>query len=244
MKREVLDSHYIKLVANIEEYFDQSSEILWDRRNKIRIIDFLEEKIVAKAFKIPHIVNRVAYSFFRDSKAKRSYENSLMLDDFVPKPIGYVEFYKFGLLQKSYFLSTYYPYDFTIREVLLDKRFKDREKILREFAYFTYRLHEMGAEHLDYSPGNILIKYTDKGYEFKVIDVNRMRFGRISLQQRVENFSKLWAVEKDLTTIAKAYAVLTDADENECAKWAIEASQKHKAKVNMKKRLKGKEVVD
>ncbi|RUM73547.1 MAG: hypothetical protein DSZ10_03060 [Sulfurovum sp.] len=244
MKYEVIDSRYTKLLANIKEYFDQSDTLIWDRRNKIKVIDFFDEKLVVKSFKKPHLINRVAYSFFRDSKAKRSYENSLKIDAFVPKAIGYVEHDQFSLLKESYFVSEYYPCDFTIREVLTRKDFVDKTSILESFARFSYRLHEMGAEHLDYSPGNILIKKYAGEYHFKVIDINRMRFGRMTPQQRLENFARLWASEEDLGTISRSYASLLEIDPAMAESWALEASKKHKNKVNLKKRIKGKEIVD
>ena len=41
-------------------------------------------------------MNQVVYSYFRDSKAKKSYENSLKIEKFVPKAFGYIEFYKYS----------------------------------------------------------------------------------------------------------------------------------------------------
>jgi len=244
MNLKLQDSKYRELIENVESFFHESGELIWDRRNKIKIIRFQNEKIVVKSFKKPHWFNRIIYSFFRDSKAKRSYENSILLEGYVPEPVGYVEQYQQGLFAHSYFLSAYYPYDFTIREVLTQDDFPEKEKIFESFARFTYLLHEKGAEHLDYSPGNILIRKDADRYDFKVIDINRMRFGVMDVKRRVENFSKLWAKENDLALIIKAYARLAGVEESEVLPWALEASRKHKARVNMKKRLKGKAVVD
>ena len=66
--------------------------------DKLKIISFLDKRMMVKFFKVPHIFNRIAYTFFRGSKAKRSYDNSMKILDFVPKPIGYIEYKKFGLL--------------------------------------------------------------------------------------------------------------------------------------------------
>ena len=244
MQYKYADSRYTALVETIRDHFKQSHTLIWDRRNKIKVLAFLEEEVVVKAFKVPHMINRIAYTFFRDSKAKRSYDNSCKLEAYTPRPIAYVEYKKFGLLNDSYFISARYPYDFTIREVLTQENFSDREQILKAFAAFTYRLHELDVEHLDYSPGNILIKRMPEGYEFKVIDVNRMRFGTMDMKKRFQSFSKLWAHDKDLETIVSSYAKIMHADEKEALRWAREASSQHKAKVNMKKRLKGKPVVD
>ncbi len=244
MKYEVLDKRYRDFVEDIRTYFEDASRSLHKARNEIKVISFLEEDIVVKSFKIPHIINKFAYTFFRDSKAKKSYFNSLKIIDFVPKPIGYIEFFKFGLLYDSYFISEEFKYDFTIREVLLDSEFKDREKLFQSFAEFTYLLHEEGIEHLDYSPGNILIQKRTDGYSFKIIDINRMRFSPLNNEDRLINFAKLWAKDEDLTIIIRAYAKKIDMDENKAIQIALDASQKHKDRKNFKKRLKGKKVVD
>jgi hypothetical protein len=54
----------------------------------------------------------------------------------------------------------------------------------------------------------------------------------------------LWASEEDLGTISRSYASLLEIDPAMAESWALEASKKHKNKVNLKKRIKGKEIVD
>ena len=243
MKYEVCNNSYTDLVKNIKEIFASSSHILYEGRNTLKSLFYLDEKIVTKSFKIPHIINKVAYTFFRDSKAEKSYKNSLKIIDFVPQPIAYVEFFRWGLLHDSYFLSENFEYDFTIRETLLQNDFKDKGIIFKAFAKFTYDLHTSGIEHLDYSPGNILIKKIDGNYIFKIIDINRMKFRNLNTTERLENFSKLWAKDEDLILIVKAYAQYIDMDEKEAILIALKASQKHKDKKNFKKRLKGKKDV-
>ena len=244
MKYEVVDTRYSVLIKNIRDLFLESKNSIWDRRNKIKVISYNDEDVTVKSFKVPHLMNRIVYTFFRDSKAKRSYENSMKIVEFVPKPIGYAEYKKFGLLYDSYFVCEKYTYDFTIREVLLQGDFEDREDIFKQFAAFTYALHMKGVEHLDYSPGNILIKKVNRSYEFKIIDVNRMQFKRLSERECLENFSKLWANNKDLFLIIDSYAKLIEIDRDEAFGIALRASQRHKDKKNFKKRLKGKKIVD
>lgn len=229
---------------NIRNYFEDSFDSIHKARNEIKVIDFRGESLVVKSFKIPNIINKVVYTFFRDSKAKKSYENSIKIIDFVPRPVGYIEFKKFGFIDDSYFLSENFKYDFTIREPLLQADFRDREGVFKAFARFTYDLHEKGILHLDYSPGNILIKEEDKSYIFKIVDINRMEFRELSSDERLKNFSKLWAKDDDLKTIIKEYAKLINKDGQSCIESALKYSQAHKDRKNMKKRLRGVEVVD
>ncbi len=244
MKINLIDNSYSKLAHSIQSYFKDSSHSIHKARNEIKIIEYDNQKFVVKSFKIPHIVNKIVYSFFRNSKAKKSYDNAIKISPFVPKAIAYIEFKKFGLIHDSYFISNQFDYDFTIREPLLDLEFKDREKIFQEFADFTYQLHEENIYHLDYSPGNILIKQEKDNYIFKIVDINRMEFKKLTLEERLKNFSKLWAKDEDMSIIVKEYAKIINKDEKYCIKKAIHFSQKNKDFKNLKKRLKGKEVVD
>ncbi|OHE09066.1 MAG: hypothetical protein A2513_07150 [Sulfurimonas sp. RIFOXYD12_FULL_33_39] len=244
MRFESIHDRYNELLKDIKEYFDISHNSIHKARNEIKTIEFHSENLVVKSFKIPNIINKILYSFFRDSKAKKSYQNSIKIIGFVPKPIGYIEFKKFGLLSKSYFVSENFEYDFTIREPLINTNFLDKENLFKAFAEFTFKLHEEGIFHLDYSPGNILIKKEDEGYIFKIVDINRMEFKTLNLDERLKNFSKLWAKDEDLETIVKEYAKLSKSDESSCVKIALKYSQAHKDRKNAKKRLRGEAVVD
>ena len=244
MRLDCVHERYLNLLKNIKSYFHNSNDSIHKARNEIKIIDFEAESLVVKSFKIPNIINKIVYTFFRDSKAKKSYENSLKIVDFVPKPIGYIEFKKFGLINESYFVSENFKYDFTIREPLKNKDFAERENIFKSFAKFTLILHEKNIFHLDYSPGNILIKKENESYVFKIVDINRMEFKPLSLDERLKNFAKLWAKNEDLKTIIKEYSKLVHADEESSVKIALKYSQSHKDRKNIKKRLRGEKVVD
>jgi len=232
-------------LLQIESYFTTSTkESIHKARNELKIIPFNNLSTVVKSFKVPHLLNRFIYTYFRDSKAKKSYEYSLKIGDFTPKPIGYIEFYQSGLLHKSYFISEEFAYDFTIREPLLDANFPDKESVFKAFASFTYKLHEKGILHKDYSPGNILIKKEANSYTFKIVDINRMEFKALTQDERLQNFDKLWAKDDDLRIIIKEYAKIANMNESEAVTKALRYSQKLKDFKNMKKRLKGKPVVD
>jgi len=240
----IYEKKFKDFLLNIQKYFNQNQNSIHQARNELKIITYNDIDTVVKSFKVPHFINRVVYTFFRSTKAKKSYDYSLKIGDFTPEPIAYIEFYKYGLLNQSYFISREFKYDFTIREPLLDSHFKNREEIFRAFANFTYMLHQNDILHKDYSPGNILIKITQDGYIFKIVDINRMEFRSLSQNERLQNFDKLWAKDEDLTIIIQEYAKIAGLNEQESVKKALHFSQKLKNFKNMKKRLKGKPVVD
>ena len=231
-------------LLNIKSYFNDSSQTIHKARNELKIINYDNIDTVVKSFKVPNILRKIIYTYFRDSKAKKSYEYSLRIKEFTPQPIGYIEFYTTGLIDDSYFISEKFDYDFTIREPLLDSKFEDRDEIFKAFARFTYSLHQNNILHQDYSPGNILIKKSSDGFVLKIVDINRMDFKELTLDERLKNFNKLWANDDDIKTMAKEYALVSNKDARNCIKIAQNYNTKHKNKINMKKRLKGIEVVD
>lgn len=233
-----------EFTLDIQNEFNKNKQTIHKARNELKIINYKEKDLVVKSFKKPNFLNRLVYTFLKSSKAKKSYDYSIKIAKFTPKPISYILFFQNGLISDSYFISEKFDYDFTIREPLLQNDFEDKQNIFKAFAKFTFELHEDEIFHKDYSPGNILIKKIDGKYEFKVVDINRMQFFSMNLEQRLKNFSKLWAKDEDLEIIAKEYSKLVNKDENECVSKALEFSQKHKNKINMKKRLRGVEVVD
>jgi len=235
-------SNFKETLLNIKDIFNSSNESIHKARNELKIIELNGVKCVVKSFKVPHIINRVAYTFFREGKAKKSYLNALKLVELevnTPEPIGIIEFFDFGLLSESYFISVYEPYDFTIREVFHHK-VEQHEKILKEFVKFTYNIHQKGVWHVDYSLGNILIT-KDNSYKFSLVDINRMEFKNISALEGLKNFNKFWAKdENDLLIIAKEYAYLAKVDEKEAIKTVVSEAKSLEAKVNLKRKLKGR----
>ena len=234
---------FTDFLKNIQEHFNKNNHTIHKARNEIKVLEYAQQKVVVKAFKVPHLLNRIIYSFFRKSKAKKSYEYSVKISKFVPKPIGYIEFYKGGLLHQSYFISEHFNYDFTIREPLLDRDFPKREAIFRAFARFTLELHNAHIFHNDYSPGNILIKEEDEEFIFKIVDINRMSFFELDEKARAKNFSKLWASDEVLTIVADEYEKHYPCSET-FTDTMLQLNQKHKNRKNFKKRLKGVPVVD
>jgi hypothetical protein len=229
-------------LVNIREIFKTSDETIHKARNELKIIELNGIKCVVKSFKVPHVVNRIAYSFFRSGKAKKSYINAVKLNKLgvnTPEAVGVIEFFSSGLLAESYFISVYEPYDFTIREVFHHKVSTYRE-ILKEFAKFTYEIHQRGVWHVDYSLGNILVTLQDDTYKFSLVDINRMKFKAIHPYTGLTNFNKFWAKDdNDLIILATEYAKLANISEKKAVEIVINEAKFLEAKVNLKRKIKG-----
>jgi len=227
-------------LTTIKQLFTANGETIHKARNELKIIDLEGIKTVIKAFKVPNIINQFAYAYVRKSKAYKSFHNATRLHELginTPEPIAYIEFYKRTLLQESFFISRHYPYQLTMANVR-DDDLKDKKAILKAFAKFTYEIHQKGVWHVDYSGGNILINTVDAGYQFSLVDINRMQFRSISAYEGLENFNKMWFDEASLTTIAKSYAALANLDEQRAIKEIITHDAKLKHHVLRRRKFK------
>ena len=242
MKYKAQNRAFEVFIKEIETYFSASeSQTLFQQRNTIKSIVYEGKKYAVKSFKIPHLLNQVVYRFFRASKAERSYENALKLQGLeinTPKPIGYREFPSKCLFKQSYYVSEFYDFDFEIRAVLADANFPDREEIFEAFVAFSYDLHNKGVYHVDYSPGNVIIKKLEAGYEFAIIDVNRMKFIDYDNAMRFKNLSRFSSSEEDLLYLAKAYAKLAKIDQDYAIDTLKTYHEEHQQYLRNKKRLK------
>ncbi|MFV5688164.1 lipopolysaccharide kinase InaA family protein [Flavobacterium sp. ZT3R25] len=190
------------------------------KRNVIKLFKLEEITINIKSFKIPHLINKIAYKYFRKSKARRSYEyaNRLLENGIgTPKPIAYYENFTLLGLQESFYISEHLQAELTFRELVLDPDYPDHENILRQFTKFTFDLHEKGIEFLDHSPGNTLIKKGSQNqYEFFLVDLNRMHFHEImDFDSRMKNFHRLTPKIEMLAVMSDEYAKLYNKEYDE-----------------------------
>ena len=229
-------------VDNLEHHFNASTEILHDERNQIRLVSYENENYVVKSFRVPNFINRIAYRYFRASKARRSYEYSLRIgEQFSPAAVAYIEDRAGGLLGKSFYISKQFADDFTIRPVLRDKTFNNRQLILEKMADFTYDLHQNNILHRDFSPGNILVRKSDNGeYQFNIVDVNRMQFKTLSIADRLSNFARLMADDETLDIIIARYAQLIDYPIDKAQQEAREYRDNTVKKRALKNKLRGR----
>jgi hypothetical protein len=227
----------------VKTFFDEGDLIVKGSRNIIKSNSLGNEKVNIKFFQKPGIFKSIIYSFFRSTKAKRSfdYANYLLEHNIkTPFPIAYIEERNtLGLLGQSYYFCEQLNYDFTIRELIHDPLFPERDLIMEQFAEFTFQLHEAKINFLDHSPGNTLI--VNKGnskYEFYLIDLNRMKFENLSIEKRMDNFKKMWLSKQMIKVVAKKYATLSNESEEKIHAILLEKSTQFKRKTARKKYLK------
>ena len=180
-------------------------------RNTIKLFDLNGQSINIKSFKIPNLINKIAYRYFRKSKARRSFEYATTLLEKgigTPQPIAYLENYNWLGLTSSFYVSEHLVTELTFRELVEIPEYPENEIILRQFTKFCFDLHEKGIEFLDHSPGNTLIKKVgDQKYAFYLVDLNRMNFHTtMDFDMRMKNLSRLTPKKEMIAIMSEEYA--------------------------------------
>lgn len=212
-------------------------------RNCIKTFKTQEITLNIKAFKKPNFVKKIIYTYFRPSKAKRSFDFAKKLIKFgigTPQPIAYLELTDSIGLTESYYICEHQEYDFLFRLLVNEPEFPEHEAILRQFTQFCFKIHENGIEFKDHSPGNTLIKKIDsKKYDFYLVDLNRMRFHTsLSLEQRMANLKRLTPKLDMVSIIADEYAKLCGESSEKLFKMLWEQTSDFQRKFHRKQRMK------
>ena len=200
-------------------HFENGGTLIYEGRNKLKEFEIHGRKLIVKSYQLPHLINRIVYNSFRASKARRSYQYAQMLRKAgigSPAPVGFYSTGTWLLFGRSYFVSLKSECPYTYRNLLEETFTGDKEKVLRAIARTTAALHEIGFLHKDYSGGNILFRETDKGIEVEIIDLNRMRFGKVDIETGSKNFERLPGTHEMFVILADEYAKVRGFDADRC----------------------------
>ena len=206
-----------KFITEIPVFFEQEGELVYIARNQLKHFSVEGYDVIVKRYKKPHLINRIAYSYLRPSKAKRAYEYAFKLLELgvdSPAPIAYIEEYSCGLLTYGYFISIYEKDYSLIRELMAGTQ--EDASLLKALSLYIAKIHSKGVLHLDMSPGNILYKRQGSDFHFTLIDINRMQFlSSVSKDKRFKSFKRLSEDEGVLTAVAGFYAAAAGLNEAE-----------------------------
>lgn len=195
-------------IESLPAQFAGTGEIIYSGRNILKQYEEQGLSLIVKKFKVPHIINRIAYATIRTSKAQRSYCYSLRLLErgiSTPEPVAYIDEFFLGL-RHSFYIALKSSCTRDMREFWDMAEIGDRGFILEAFGRFTAFVHEQNVLHLDYSGGNIMFAVEDQNPQFTLVDVNRIRFGSVSEEEGYKNLERLWLPEEAYVIIARAYA--------------------------------------
>ena len=153
------------------------------------------QTVAVKRFPVASPGKRLVYRF-RTTKAVRAFDHAVRLHQLgvgTPRPLAAVEVRRRGWLTASYFCSALVE-QFREARVLRFPDTPDRPRLLELLGGFVGRLHELGILHEDLTAGNILIvpePARPDGVEFQLVDINRMRFGRVETLAGIANLVQL-----------------------------------------------------
>ena len=219
--------HLREWLEKLPEEFERLGEVIYDKRNQLRVIETPDGTLVnIKRYCKTHLINRVVYSLgIRQAKGLRAflYPTRLLERGInTPEPIAYIEQRTCGLLGLSYFVSVQSSLKHTLYE-FGDAKEGTYEEIAEALGRFTATMHDREVLHLDYSPGNILWDKDDEGYHFAVVDINRMRFGKVNMEDGCAALRRLWGPKRFIELIARSYARARGFDEEEAVRLTMQA---------------------
>lgn len=216
-------------LSKLPSTFEKNGETIYKSRNELKIFEQDGYLLNVKRYRKPILANRIAYTFFRKSKARRAFENAqiLLSKGFeTPMPVAFIELSEHGLLNESYFVSLHCPYKRLFREFADGSSIQGREEVIREFGVLLAQLHEAGILHLDLSVGNVLFEKMSDGYHFSLVDLNRMKFQKILQKQGCQNFERLRGNDDFFRLLAETYAKERGFDEADCIQLVLKAKNK------------------
>ena len=220
--------HLREWLEQLPESFGRLGKVIYDRRNQLRVIEAPDGTLVnAKRYCKAHVVNRVVYSLgIRQPKGLRAFRYPARLLERginTPEPIAYIEQRRCGLLGLSYFISVQSPLKHTLYE-FGDAKEGTYEEMAEALGRFAAMMHDREVLHLDYSPGNILWDKDEQGtYHFAVVDINRMRFGKVGIKDGCAALCRMWGPKRFVELIARSYAEARGFDPDQAVALTMQA---------------------
>lgn len=205
---------YIERLPEIME--SDGIYIYGGRRNLIKRFTAPDgTELNVKRFRKPRLLNNIIYSTgIRTSKGRRAYtypDRLLAKGVETPRAVAYIEERNaVGLLGQSYFVSIQCPYRHQLYE-MGDAQPEAYEPMAKALALFAAHMHDQQVLHRDFSPGNILWDHQSpvasypSPITFSVVDINRMQFGPVSMQEGCKNFARLWGPKRFIQLLVEEY---------------------------------------
>lgn len=205
--------------------FERGGEIVYRGRNVVKRFVVGGQTVIVKKYKIPNIVQRIAYTFWRKSKAMRAYLYAGKLIGMgIKTPVGIacLEQYSGGLFNTGFFVSEECTYD-SVSSVMADSRTEADMSV--RLGRFIADMHRKGFLHGDLNLSNILYRrLPDGGVDFVVIDTNRSLFvDNPSRKQCLDNMKRVTHHRDLLEHIVRAYAAERKWDGQECVDEVMKA---------------------
>lgn len=227
-------------VKALPHSFPNGGKLLRDARNTVAVYD--GRNLVVKRFKRVAIIQAIAYTFFRPTKARRAYyyaERLLSLGIATPKPVAFIEIKEGMLFRRGFFISEYSSdADLLCLEQMTTS---ERKPYVDAFVGFMLRLHKAGFMHGDSNLTNFMYHRENDGtLSFSTIDINRSHFlsSEPSHKQCLHNLVRLTHNRELLKEIVGAYALLRGWNEKESFDFVMSKLSFFETKLSIKRMFK------
>ncbi len=235
--------HLKKELAKIPNGDYECLHTFCNNRNIVEQIKVADCNFVLKRYKVPNFANRIIYTFFRRSKARRAYDNALKILRFgvsTPFPVAYIEAKQKGLFHTGYFISEYVGYDTLSKYKDIELTEAENDKFKEDFLNFTIELHEKSILPLDYNSGNIFCYKEEKNgrYKFALTDINRATFGYFPRYKPMLSFAQMGLSPKNLVTVMTEYSSRRKLDLDVSLFLVLYYRIRHKVRAFLKKKIK------
>ncbi len=220
-------NHLHEWLQRLPQDFEHLGKVIYDKRNQLRVITAPDGTLVnAKRYCKAHPLNRVVYSLgIRQPKGRRAFlYPALLLQRGIdtPEPIAYIEERRCGLLGLSYLVSVQSRLGHTLFEFSHAQE-GTYEQMAHAVGCFIAMMHEREVLHLDLSSGNILWDKDEQGYHFAVVDINRLRFGKVSMQDGCATLCRLWGPKRFTELVVRSYATARGLDQEQAVRLTMQA---------------------
>ena len=215
--------HYPKLqkeVKSVAQNFEHIGSTLRNKRNHLKVDKWHGIEVCIKSFKKPTLFNQLVYGLIRKTKAQRSFQYALQLDQLQvhsPAPIAYSECRNsWGGLTKAYYICQYEKYDFLFSDIPNSNlNYKEKSQVIHTLVKLTCsKFYDNMLFNRDFNGSNVLVSQQSDGqYSFSFVDINRIHYAKKTNQSReLRNLSMLSDNPQILCLIAEAYATIRQKD--------------------------------
>lgn len=97
----------------------------------------------------------------------------------------------------------------------------DYEPLAKALARFAAKIHDSNVLHKDFTPGNVLWKQDEEGFHFSIVDINRMRFGPVSVKQGLFNLRKFWGPKDFIRILVTEYATIRNTNVDQAVDYVM-----------------------
>ena len=229
-------------IRQIPSFYEQEGELIFRKRNVVKRFHTPYGDWIVKRYKRPLFIQRLAYTFWRKSKALRAFLYAKRLRDLginTPTEVAYIEIDDGLLFSDSYFVSLPCPWP-SLFDEMVGKSDSFDSMLADQLATYLITLHQKGVLHGDLNLDNILCnKKSDDCIEFALIDTNRTRFVSHPTQTDcLNNLVRITHRRKLLYYIVSRYAQMRGWIEKQCVDYVFLKLDLFEHRKKMKGKLK------